>query len=759
MFKSYFQILIRKKVHAFVTIGSFAVSLALIVILGAFLVSELSYDRHITDIDHIYRVVGSENNGFLPEEASQLILEKIPEVTHAAKYMVGHSAVVFETNNFQAKVIHSDEYIFSILPIEFKSGDPADIFEISTQVIITESFAQKVFGDINPIGKSINLSHKTDVMVAAVIKDFPEKSTLHGDMIVSTDLRLWYSASCIDENCTYFYNLLVKLNPNAEVEDVAPKVSAIVPFHHRHQQQEYLLLPYKKAYFDTSVQYDGLEHSNIKLIHLLAWLTFLLIVLSVFNYVSLSVGQNFGRLKEYGIKKVFGIGKIRLVSQFVFEALLTIIISLTFSLYLAFLVKPIFEEMFGKPIQLAYLLNTPVLIVIWILSLGVIALIIAVYPARMALQAQAKDLIRNRISQKTAGYDFRKVLITIQFAASIAVVMALFMVTRQVHYVKTKDFGFSTEQLVRIPVHWQAKDKVSMIIDRLYTIPDVVNACYSHGTPGTILTNSMNEESGNVFMITADERFTQTFEFPLLHGRNFYSRESSHVCLINKKAMKQAGWSNIEDKEIFGYTVVGLLDDFHFQDMYHEIGALMIAYGDEVSHITVRIAPDNIPHTLGTIKQTFEEILPEHEYYVEFYDDFLGAMYHQEERRAATMTIVAVIALFLSCVGLFGMVDFTMKKRIKEIGVHKVNGAKIWEVMIMLNRDFIKWFGIAFVIATPIAWYAMDKWLQSFAYRTSLSLWVFALAGLLVLFIALLTVSWKSWQAARRNPVEALRYE
>jgi putative ABC transport system permease protein len=759
MFKSYFQILLRKKVHTFVTIGSFAVSLALIVVLGAFLVSEFNYDKHISDIDHIYRVVSSEHEAFIPEQARQLILDEIPDLTHATNYYISSGPVVVDKNNFQARIIHSDEGIFSLLGTEFTMGHPSNVFDISTQVVLTESFAQKVFGSENPLGRSINLAHKEDVMVVAIIKDFPDKSTLHGDVIVSSDLKLSYAASCYNDNCTYLYNLLVKLNPSSIVGEVAPKVSAIVPIALNSEQKEYSLLPYKNAYFDTSIQDDGLEHANIKLIQLLGWLTLLLIVLSVFNYVSLSVGQNLGRLKEYGIKKVFGIGKIRLVSQFVFEAFLTILISLSISFYFAFLIKPLFEEMFGKPIQIVNLLNSPFLIVIWFLSLGAIALVIAIYPARMALQAQAKDLIHNRMSQKTGGYDFRKILITIQFAASIAVVIALFIVTLQVNYVKTKDFGFSTEQLVRIPVHWQAKEKVNIIIDRIYSIPDVVNACYSHGTPGSIWNNSMNEEFGNVSMITADSRFIQTFELPLLDGRNFHSRESSCACLINNKAMKQAGWDNIEGKEMFGCKVVGLLDDFHFQDMYHEIGSLMIVFDTDVSHITVRIAPDNIHHTLEAINSTFEEILPEHEYSHEFYDEFLGAMYAQEERRAGTIKIVAFIALFISCVGLFGMVDFSMKRRIKEIGIRKVNGAKTWEVLIMLNKDFVKWFAIAFLMATPIAWYAMNKWLQSFAYRTSLSWWVFLLAGMLVLIIALLTVSLQSWRAAGRNPVEALRYE
>lgn len=759
VFNNYFRILFRKRVHSFVTIGSFSVSLALIVILGAFLASEFSYDSHIPDIDQIYRVVGDNGNAHLPEQTRHLLLENFPEIMNAANYFVSSEPIVYEENNFSAKVIHSDEGIFSVLPVEFTLGNARDVFEIPTHAVLTESFAQKVFGQDNPMGKTFNVSHRENLIVAAVIKDFPEKSTLHGDIIVSSDLKLRYAASCIEEDCTYYYSLLLKIHPNVFADDVSPKVSDIVPVPPFHQKKDYTLLPFKKAYFDTSVYNDGLESANIKLIQLLGWLTVLLIALSVFNYVSLSVGQNFGRLKEYGIKKVFGLSKFRLVSQFIFEAALTTFISLCISIYLAFLIKPLFEEMFGKSINIAFLFNTPLMIVICLAGLGLIAFIIAIFPAQMALQAQAKNLISNRISTKTGGYGFRKILITIQFASSIGVLMALLVITRQVDYVKTKDVGFSTDHLLRIPVHWQAKDKMNILIDRLYTIPDVVNATYSHGTPGSIWNNSIHPDHGSFSVITADHRFVETFELSILQGRNFYPRESEFVCLVNKRGMKQAGWESIEGKEFIGMKVVGLLDDFHFQDMYHEMGALMVVFGEDVSHVTIRIIPGDFSFTLDAIKNIYEEIIPNHEFSYEFYDDFLGGMYQQEEKRAAAMRIIALIALFITCIGLYGMVDFSMKKRVKEIGIRKVNGAKIWEVMAMLNIDFVKWVGIAFVIATPIAWYAMDKWLQNFAYRTPLSWWIFTLAGLAVLGIAMLTVSWQSWQAARRNPVEALRYE
>jgi putative ABC transport system permease protein len=210
---------------------------------------------------------------------------------------------------------------------------------------------------------------------------------------------------------------------------------------------------------------------------------------------------------------------------------------------------------------------------------------------------------------------------------------------------------------------------------------------------------------------------------------------------------------------MFGSEVVGLLDDFHYENLYNKIGALMITNEKSISHFNVRILPENMSQTISAIEKGFKQVLPDYEFSFQFYDDYLDGMYHQEEKRADSIRIIAIIAILISCIGLIGLVEFSTKSRIKEIGVRKVNGAKVSEVMALLNKDFVKWVAVAFLIATPIAWYTMYKWLETFAYKTSLSWWIFALAGVLALGIALLTVSWQSWRAATRNPVEALRYE
>jgi putative ABC transport system permease protein len=339
------------------------------------------------------------------------------------------------------------------------------------------------------------------------------------------------------------------------------------------------------------------------------------------------------------------------------------------------------------------------------------------------------------------------------------------VITRQVKYAKNLDFGFETEQLIKIPVHWKAADKVDVLKERLNSFPGVESSCFTHGTPGGIYSYSQSDEQnktnelGKVSNISSDYSFVETFGLKILEGRNFYEGDKNNVCLINKTAMQQAGWESFEGKQMFGFEVVGLLNDFHYESLYNKIGALMVTNQRDVSHFNIRIRPENMSHTLLDIEKGFKEVLPDYEFSFQFYDDYLDSMYQQEEKRADSIRVIVIIAILISCVGLIGLVEFSTKRRIKEIGIRKVNGARISEIMAMLNKDFVKWVAIAFVIATPIAYYTMNKWLESFAYKTELSWWIFALAGLLALGIALLTVSFQSWKAATRNPVEALRYE
>jgi putative ABC transport system permease protein len=752
-------------VFSTITIGSFAVSIAVIILLTSFLVSEFGYDSHLKNANRIYRIKASKNEASVPEQSRDLILNNIPGIEAVSNFMTGNEPVVYNETNFSANVINSDEGLFSILPIEFVLGNPKGVFGDKKNVVITESLSKRIFGNENPIGKTLNISYKEDVQVSAVIKDFPEKSTLSGDMICSADLKLRFSRSCFNDNCTYFYKLLVLLKPGVSDEAVSSKLTPLIPKFYDKDDNEYSLIPYKNAYFDTSLRNDNLVHANVKLVHLLIWLTVLLLILAVFNYINLSVAHNTNRLKEFGIKQTLGARNLNVFIQFIGEAFFTTLAASFAALMIAFLMQPLFVKLFGKDFPVFGIFSSPGLILVCLATLVGISIISATYPAWVATKVQAKDLLQKKGTAKAGGFDLRKSLNIAQFAASIVILVSLMVITRQVKYVKNLDFGFETGQLIKIPVHWKAADKIDVLKERLNSIPGVESSCFTHGTPGEIYSYNQSDEQnktnelGKVSNISSDYSFVETFGLKILEGRNFYEGDKNNFCLINKTAMQQAGWESFEGKQMFGFDVVGLFDDFHYENLYNKIGALMITNARNVSHFNVRIRPQNMAQTLQDVEKGFKEVLPDYGFSFQFYDDYLDSMYQQEEKRADSIRVIAIIAILISCVGLIGLVEFSTKRRIKEIGIRKVNGARISEVLVMLNKDFVKWVAIAFVIATPIAYYAMNKWLESFAYKTALSWWIFALAGLLALGIALLTVSWQSWRAATRNPVEALRYE
>jgi putative ABC transport system permease protein len=404
----------------------------------------------LQNIERIYRIKASKNEASVPEQSRDLMLNNIPEIEAVSNFMTGNEPVVYNGTYFSANVINSDEGLFSILPIEFVIGNPKGVFGDKKNVVITESLSKRIFGNENPIGKTLNVSHREDVQVVAVIKDFPEKSTLSGDLICSTDLKLRFSRSCFDDNCTYFYKSLVLLKPGVSAEAVSSKLTPLIPKFYDKDDNEYSLISYKNAYFDTTLSNDNLVHANVKLVRLLVWLTVVLLILAVFNYINLSVAHNTNRLREFGIKQTLGARNLNVFIQFIGEAFFTTLTASVAALLIAYFIHPIFVNLFGKEFPVFGIISSPGLILVSLATLVGIAVVSAAYPAWAATKVQAKDLLQKKVTAKTGGFDLRKSLNIIQFAASIIILVSLMVITRQVKYAKNLDFGFETEQLIKI---------------------------------------------------------------------------------------------------------------------------------------------------------------------------------------------------------------------------------------------------------------------------------------------------------------------
>lgn len=755
----YFRILKRNKVFSVISIGGFSLSLAVVILLLSFIRSENQYDRGHPDLEQIYRVINLDNSADIPEQARDKILADYPQVEAATKLSIGNDPVLFEEENHNVRIIHTDSGFFKVFGLEVLAGQREGHFADPHQVVLSESCAKRIFGEKNPIGQVVNVSHQEDLEVVAVVSDLPEKSSLRGEMYCSAELRLRYSKHSYNDKEAYVYNLYLKMGSENETEALEEGLTSLIHPFMDWKEVEYSLQPFREVYFDISIRYDNLFHANVKLIHLLAWLSLAILFLAVFNYINLAIAQSTGRLHELGVKQVFGADRQGLIRQFINEAFFQVFLALFLAFAIALLIKPILSEILGKEIQLLLILQDPVSILFILAGLFLIAIISGLYPALAIIRMQPKQMLLNRASVKKSSIDIRQLLTIVQFTAMVALIISLITLTKQVAYVQDKEMGYNTELLVRIPVHYKIKDQVPALLEEISRLAAVKNVCASHGTPGAIWSSSSDDEL-NASQVASSYRFVETFGLNLLYGRNFFEAESTRVSLINASMMNDlGGWDSVENRTIFGSTVVGVIEDFHFKDLYTPIGNLQIRNEPDVSHLCIRFYEGDISASLKQVEHTFRQTVSEYDFSYEFYDEWLDAKYRQEEKRASSIRLLSVIAVILSCLGLFGMAEYTTRRRTREIGIRKVNGASVYSIMGLLNLGFLKWVGPGIIAGIPLGGYFMHKWLAGFAYKTTLSWWIFAVAALASVLVAILTVSWQSWRTARKNPVDALRYE
>jgi putative ABC transport system permease protein len=769
-----FKILVRgitkNKVTSVITVLGFSISISIALIIIAFLIQEFSYDKDYPNIKRIYRVFANENEASIREDFRDYLINDFPDIEDACTYNNWNTIVTSDNKPFTGQMIVTDTSFFNIFSIPFILGRSSLSLNNVNDIVITESFARKVFGDENPIGKTLIAEYKEPLVVTGIIKDFSKYSSIQGDFITNSKLRIkWTGSTDVNGNTVAFFRIFILLRNYAKVDHLSETLTKYFDTDKfkdgfRGNVNSINLVPFEKSYFMQGINMSMTNHANLKLIRVLSAISIIIIFLAVFNYINLSTASFSGRYVEIGIKKTIGASRIRIFWQFIIESFIICLLSFCLALMVAPILITFFENFLGNKVNLDVLFQLKWFV--WLLTgLFAVTLISGIYPAlfisnRKPLTIQLKSDI-----EKYNSFGLRETLNIFQYVVSIGLIISLIVLTRQIEYVKTKNFGFDTGKLLRVEVHWRLADKTPVIRDKLLSYPAIKNVSFSHGSPGAIYSMSSWDElkgqNSTINELSVDSAFFKVFQIPIVEGRNLNPSDFNKVCYINETAYKKTGWDSFEGKKYNGYEIIGMVKDFNFADLYNQITPLAILFSSSngISHLTIKVDPQNLGQTLNSLKQTWKEVCPGYELNYQFYDEWLDSMYKSEESLAASIRIFALFAILISCLGIFGLAEFSTRRRTKEIGIRKVNGARVVEVMAMLNKGFVKWVAIAFVIACPIAWYAMNKWLQNFAYKTELSWWIFALAGLLALGIAVLTVSWQSYRAASRNPVEALRYE
>ncbi len=765
--------LLKNKLYSFLIIGGFAIGFTASILIGLFYNAEKNVDRHFADYKNIYRLYDAKNNkSGLDYKLNPVLAENYPEIKKTCPLGFSYYPITVkdpETKDYirMEYVVSTNNSFFDVFSVKVLSSLEKQPFSQQNSAVITESVAKKLFGDKNPLGRTISQEFFS-ATVTAVMEDLPKNSSFRAEMLLNSENKDFQMAQeCNNGVCIYPVEHVLLLKNGVQPDDLAKNLNASIKQFNT-TTDSLALQKLSDIYLSTIVLGWSDDHfkGNAKMLLIFLAIGILIILLSSINYLNYTVSMQYAKMKEIGINKTNGAEKIHLLADSLIEVSLGIFIALILSVFLVALLLPSTGILFGKEIHLADV-NFYQLLPVFAAVVAGIILLNSLAPIYILSKFNISDFLSG--GRKRTGKQWGKqAMLIFQLTTSIALIAVVMLIFKQLQFVKHHDLGFNKEHLVRMELPFKFQNQKALK-NEVAKLPFVSGSALSNGYPGHINMSMGSGVEGDEFSVKCifvSEDFLKTFGINITEGRDFLSGDKDRACLMNEAALKRFGWDSVEGKKYKngregGYDVVGVVNNFNVQSLHSEMTPVALLYEPdrEFNTLSLRLMPGNISQQIAELQKVWKSLLPEDPMEFAFYDTQFQAMYEKEDKLAKSITFFSIIALVLTCMGILGQIFMISLNRTKEIGVRKVNGARISEIMAMLNKDFVKWVAIAFVIATPIAWYAMNKWLENFAYKTELSWWIFALAGLLALGIALLTVSWQSWKAATRNPVEALRYE
>jgi putative ABC transport system permease protein len=674
------------------------------------------------------------------------------------KHFARFKGMISTTNDFYK--------MFSIRVVKHSGNLP---FEGKESAVITESLAKSLFPDDDPLEKPILIFGFLKATVTAIIEDFPKTSSIQASLLLNSENENFrFSQSCNEGKCINLYNHFLLLKRGTNPEAFTAKLNKTIGSYQPDIEKIYLQ-KLKNIYLTSGIAGNQNNSGNMTLIIIFISIGIVILVLSIVNYLNFYISLQYTKLKEIGIKKIHGASFRQLMSFSLFEVSVSIFLSVILSLFLVSFLLPIANPLLDRQLDIERISN-PVLLMIFTCTIIVVIAINSFAP----FYIHSNFNIHSFLSGSKSGrgkQPFRNMLTVFQFIISIVLLASVIILYKQISFAKNAELGFNKELLIRLnlPYSFHNQEALKQNLNQLTFCKDI---SLSNGVPGYINVGMGSNTGEKSFMLQCffvDIDFLKTMGIKIKEGRPFLSGDMGKTCIMNEVAVEQFGWENIENRKFNngqegGYQVIGVVKNFHVESLRSKIQPVCLIFGDkdmakQFYNVSIRLTTGDIDKKLQEIEKQWKSFIPDEPMDFSFYDDNFNAMYKQDERLGQSIGMFALIAFILTCMGIFGQIFQVCVNRTKEIGIRKINGASVSEVMVMLSKNFVKLIALSFVIATPIAWFVMHKWLQGFAYKTALSWWIFALAGLMALAIALITVSWQSWRAATRNPVEALRYE
>jgi putative ABC transport system permease protein len=781
--------LLRNKGFSTINILGLSIGLASFILISLYVYHELSFDRYHAKADRIFRIVENlrtENEMLFQSTSSPpmgpALLKDFHEVENYVRFQQWNLLVTKDQNAFyEPDSFIADSTVFDVFSFPLVKGNPKTALTDPYSVVLTESMAKKYFGDADPVGQLLKMDDD-QFKVTGVAKDVPDNSHFQFNFLIS--FSTWSSKNKGPETSAWFWNGFHTYVLLRDKQAVAKVQKGMAGFITRNVEkggmyyEDLPLQPLTSIYLETPRSWENGKRGSVNNIYILSIIAVFILVIASFNYVNLATARASRRLKEVGLRKVLGAQRRTLIAQFLGESIIVSLVSSVIGVALTWLALPLFNELLETSLSFSVFAN-PFYLVAGVAALAfLLGLMAGAYPALVISGFQPLQIFRPAVGSMFSHQRFRKVLVTAQFVISITLVAGTLLVFNQLTMVRNRDLGFTKDATLVLPTNGDTviNNHLESVKQELMKVDGVISVTGSAQVPGQPANNWYSEievtegkmSPTNINTNQVDHDFIPGYGIKMIVGRNFSRNnraDDTTAYILNETAVKDFGWTpeNALGRRVSqggrNGSVIGITKDFHYASLHHAVAPLLLRLTSRVSRLAIRLKSDNIPATVDRVGETWRTLAPALPYTFNFLDQQYDKQYRADAQLGSVASVFTGLAIMVGCLGLLGLTSFSVERRVKEIGIRKVLGASIQHVMLLIAREFMVLIGIAFLVAVPVTWYLVSKWLTNFTEQITIGVWPFVAAGLFVLMIACLTISWLSFNAASSNPTQALRNE
>ena len=807
--KTAWRNLLKNKAYSLINIGGLAIGIASFILIARYVIDELSYDRWNPDAENIYRINGDFRFGgdevslsVVSDPLGETMKNDYPQVEQFTRLYNSNGPKLIKIGNEfvrETSVVHADSTLLDIFPFKILAGDNVSPLHGRDKVLMTETAAKKYFGSMpydQIIGKTIETNDATKLYtVTAIMKDVPKNTHFHFDLFFTMANVNYDWGNFLSNNLATYLKLKEGTNPKViedkfkEVVDkyLLPQAKAIIQinsieeFEQAGNKLNYSLMPLTDIHLHSNRRGDLEPNGNIQYVYIFSVVALFILLIACINFMNLATARSANRAKEVGVRKVLGTEKSMLISQFLSESILMSFVATILGIGMAVLLLHPFNSLSTKTFEIQDLFHYG-WVLFYLMLPVVVGIMSGLYPAFYLSSFKPISVLKGKIQVSWSKDKFRSSLVVFQFVISIILIVGSFVVFNQLKFIQNRNVGFDKEQVLVIEDTSVLQGNLEAFKNEMSNLSEVSGATYagfipvsrSARTENTWFKEATLDANGgmNMQVWTIDESYLPVMGMEILEGRNFSKemKTDSLGLILNEEAVKLLGFTDPLGKKLYGgdnvsegvietFHVVGVVKDFNFESLREKVGPLCFRLGRANWAMAFKVNTNNVSSFLTTVETKWKKMSGGASFTYHFLDDSFNDMYRAEQQVGKIAFTFSLLAILIACLGLFGLASYMAEQRTKELGVRKVLGASAGNLVKLLSKDFVKLVGVAFLIAVPLSWYAMHSWLEDFAYRTSLSWWIFIVAGLLAMIIAVATISFQAIKAALTNPVKSLRTE